>query len=369
MNYLLHQLGLKLDEIEAAHLLNWHVADSSAVAVFKVANVRAGCMQWHDSNARQHTFIDNDGETIVDVNPGAASLDIGGAGVSWQDEADTPNNSLVWVASAARADITSHYEQAANPERLAVSNSAAGQVAWSASYGIWQNSAPTGVVGVVWASCEYGNGRWIIGGAAGAMAGALAPGGAGFSVQVSGLPGEIIRIRSNRRQGSAHSFLALDDAGNVSVSDSTGSAWTATLTGALGLTSTLEDITWDAAANRWTGIQYNGYRAWSDDGITWTESATAQMENFAPSANNIFHLDADDQGHLLLAVNNPAVNTWIMASKNSGDPTAVAWRSAFRYPMLNFARVAIYGDGRGIACGPDGIIISDRALTTRGEGA
>lgn len=363
MNYLLHRLGLLVDELETAPLLAWREANTAALVTFTLADVLAGCVQWHDTSRKRLTFLDADGETMVDKDPGYSVDTPGGNGVLWRDEADTPNNSLTWVAAATRAAIATRYEQAANPERLAVSDSAAAQVAWSSAYDAWSNTPPTGISGVAWSACEYGDGTWVIGGAGGAIRTSTDVPGSGFTTRTSGLSGVVIRIRSNRKTGAAHRFMALDDTGAVAVSSDGGLTWTAY---APGLTSTIEDLTWDAAADRWMGIQYDGNRAWSeDDGATWTESGSPGLEGFIPSANNFFHLDADDQGHILLVVFNVASWSFFNVSPDSGE----TWRSAYYENQFNFGRVALMGPGRGVAVGAAGVLISDPTLATRRAGA
>ena len=329
----------------------------------------AGCIRVDKDGVRDHTIIDNDGETAVCMNDNKATPTVGGGGVTWDDEADTPNQRLTWTAAATRVDICGVWDDGVITERCAVSNSATGQVAYSPSPGTWAAVAG-GVAGTVWSACEYGypgSELWVIGGASGAIKTSTNISTNSFVSRTSGLSSDIVRIRSNRKPNSNHAFLALDNGGSVSISNSDGSSWTATASGSLGLTSPLKSIAWDSLNDRWVGIEYNGYRAWSTDGQTWTESTSTAMPDFSPNANNVFMLDCDDQGNLILNVHRPASQSYVFISPNGGDglDNGLIWEEVYWPNLYTYSKIAFMGEGRIITAGSGGICYSDAGFGTR----
>jgi len=357
----------------ALSYLNLNEADTTGVSTFDLANVMAGCIRVDKDGVRDHTIIDNDGETATCMHSGKATPTPGGGGVLWDDEADTPNASLTWTAAATRVDICGSWGNDVVPERCAVSNSATGQVAYSSSLGNW-GAVAGGVSGTLWSACEYGkpgSGElWAIGGAAGALATSTNISSSAFTSRTSGLSGIITRIRSNRKNdASDHAFLAVDDTGSVSISNADGSSWTATAAGSLGLTSTIESIAWDSLNDRWVAIQYNGFRAWSSNGIAWTESSGTNIPDFTVNSSNIFSLDCDDQGNLILGVYNSVSpqRALVYVGPNGGDGLAngLIWEEVFWPSLYTYAKIVFMGHGRIITAGSGGVCYSDAGLGTR----
>ncbi len=353
----------------SAAYMNLQEADTTALSTVDGSGVMAGCKGWDSLDVRMHTIIDNDGQTAICEHPGKASATSGGGGVVWNDEADTPTATLSWTAAGTLVDICTGWRSAAY-ERLAVSNSADAQVAWSSGAGSW-GAVNGGVASVAWSACEYGydgtSDIWVIGGESGDIRTSSNPNSVNFASQTSGLTDDVVRIRSNRKPSTSHQFLALDDSGNVSVSDADGTTWEETLVASLGLSSTLKSITWDAKNDRWVGVQYDGARAWSSDGKTWTESADDELPDFTAAAGNRFFLDADDQGNLTLSVHSTGNRALLYVAGNGGEdmPNGRPWEEVFYPDIYTYAKVSFIGWGRVITAGSSGILYSDQTHTTR----
>lgn len=111
-------------------------------------------------------------------------------------------------------------------------------------------------------------------------------------------------------------------------------------------------------------MQYNGFRAWSDDGITWTESSIASLMNFVPSASNELFLDADDQGHVVFCNHRPTVRSEVYVARLGGNPS-VPWEEAAWPSHYAYAKIMFMGHGKVITVGSSGILYSDATFFTR----
>lgn len=338
---------------------NLNEADISTITTFDINNILGGCFEPNKVGQPVHTLIDNDGETIICRK----NLQQGLNGSYWIDESATPNSVLTWTAAATKAALCQDNE-GSTPRRCAVSNSATGQVAYSTNYGSW--AAPSGIAGIIWNCCEFGypgSRLWAIGGNSGAISTTTSISATAFTSRTSGLSGNVLRIRSNRKT-TGHAFLALDASGDVSVSNSDGTSWTATASGSLGLSSTLLDIAWDAKNNRWIGYQSNGYLAFSSDGIAWTENSSSKLPTWMQSPD-IACLDADDQGHYILSGKDSANSFARIYVGGSMMGTDKFWIPATAPALVGYVDYVFVGDGKIIAGGATGILYSDQTFSTR----
>lgn len=305
--------------------------------------VDAGVVLWtgqcfcaidEDGNA---IFTDDYGEYLSDQPGGFGNwmLETGWAGGGGKD----PGSMTVpWTAGATMVDAAAELTTGA---RIAVSDSATGQVALSPNVGTWAAVTPaTG--SVAWGACAGGpvTQKWVIGGDGGEIDSSA--NGSVWTARTSGLAASpILCMGHNQLTGGDAVYMALTGA-EVSTS-ADGITWVAS---SHGLTAAPRALAY--SDGRWIAVLEDGGVGYSDDdGGTWTEvtgalggwqaSGTYKNASIAGGAGLLLaHLSSTTEERLWLSADNG--ETWhrvhVAAGYNDGS---VALGVAFGCPEGAYA--------------------------------
>lgn len=287
LNFLLNRFGIMVDRLNALGVLNWFEGRATGVTMPGANWVTGGTV-----DAGKVAFcgvffraIDEDGNALYTVDFGFPLATTWGGHADWEPESVLgvdPKTGPGWAAGATLVDIACARSGGGSlGPGIAVSNSAAGQVAQSPGPGSWAASTPaTG--GVLWGACAAAiqgvTERYVIGGNGGEIESSPTGVGASFTARTSGLAvAPILCMEHNDGPNGGYSrFVALTGTERSTSPD--GVTWSAA---AHGLTSPPRDLAYShgyagSPVSRWVAILENGTDvAVSDDqGLTWTQKTS-----------------------------------------------------------------------------------------------